>query len=635
MRRLFSLFSILVLAATGAEATSYVLVSDQNMVDQSPAIVRVRIDDRVTGTGAAATQYRATVLEALKGSVGPEITLSVPGGTNAAGMTWHVFGAPRFAADDEALLFVRWRDDATYGIEQLMLGAFHERNLDGQRVAVRNLAEATQLGRAPGATQERARSLEAFSDWIRDRVAGVDRPADYFVEIPLDRMRSLYDEFTIIHSPGIRFFEFDTGGKVTWHFNANGTPLPEQAFKQALNAWNAEKKTPINQVYGGKTSATKGLDDFDELNVLLGGDPNNEMSGKFSCAGGGVLAVGGPWFDDTLPLKKFNGKNYHKTFGADIVVNDGADCRLDELAPAGEVFTHENGHALGLGHSCGDSSSPPCSSSTVLEDATMKAFAHFDGRGAAIREDDVAGIRTLYKPNADPGPTPPAAPTGLLATAVSATQVTLGWNDQSTNETGFAIERKTLGAVLSASVAGSVPAPAEADFAQIAEVGAGVEIYTAKLLSPANHYAFRVRALGGANGDSGYSNEVDVVTNGVPTPCVEDANTLCLENGRFTVTVTWETKDGETGVGVAQLLTDQTGYFWFFNEKNVEIVIKALDACKSVFDSFWVYASGLTDVGVQIVVMDSETGAIQVYDNAVGEAFKLVQDTQAFKTCDS
>jgi hypothetical protein len=189
--------------------------------------------------------------------------------------------------------------------------------------------------------------------------------------------------------------------------------------------------------------------------------------------------------------------------------------------------------------------------------------------------------------------------------------------------------------VLSASTTGAVAAPAEAEFVEIAQVGAGVELYTATPLSPANHYAFRVRALGGANGDSGYSNEVDVVTNGVPTPCVADANTLCLESGRFTVTVTCEKPNGETGVGVAQLLTDQTGYFWFFSEKNVEIVIKVLNACPSVFDSFWVYASGLTDVGVQIVVMDSETGAIQGYDNAVGEAFKLVQDSQAFKTCDS
>src|SRR5881296_3691759 len=44
---------------------------------------------------------------------------------------------------------------------------------------------------------------------------------------------------------------------------------------------------------------------------------------------------------------------------------------------------HELVHALGLGHS----TSP---------DATMYAFAHFDGRGAALRDDDRAGARFAY-----------------------------------------------------------------------------------------------------------------------------------------------------------------------------------------------------------------------------------------------
>jgi titin len=38
---------------------------------------------------------------------------------------------------------------------------------------------------------------------------------------------------------------------------------------------------------------------------------------------------------------------------------------------------------------------------------------------------------------------PPAAPTGLTATAVSATQIKLAWVDQSTNETAFEVYRQT------------------------------------------------------------------------------------------------------------------------------------------------------------------------------------------------
>src|SRR5258708_38969010 len=38
---------------------------------------------------------------------------------------------------------------------------------------------------------------------------------------------------------------------------------------------------------------------------------------------------------------------------------------------------------------------------------------------------------------------PPPAPSGMTATAVSSTQVNLTWTDNSTNEDGFKIERKT------------------------------------------------------------------------------------------------------------------------------------------------------------------------------------------------
>lgn len=34
------------------------------------------------------------------------------------------------------------------------------------------------------------------------------------------------------------------------------------------------------------------------------------------------------------------------------------------------------------------------------------------------------------------------------------------------------------------------------------------------------------------------------------------------------------------------------GYFWFFEEDNVEVVLKVLDAC-SFTDRFWVFAAGL------------------------------------------
>lgn len=42
--------------------------------------------------------------------------------------------------------------------------------------------------------------------------------------------------------------------------------------------------------------------------------------------------------------------------------------------------------------------------------------------------------------------------------------------------------------------------------------------------------------------------------------------------------VEWETED-RRGVAQAVSLTEDTGYFWFFDPDNVELVVKTLDAC--------------------------------------------------------
>ena len=112
--------------------------------------------------------------------------------------------------------------------------------------------------------------------------------------------------------------------------------------------------------------------------------------------------------------------------------------------------------------------------------------------------------------------------------------------------------------------------------------------------------------------------------------CTADA--LCLAGNRFAVRATWSTADGDSGVANPATLTADTGYFWFFDPDNVEAVIKVLDGC-GINDRFWVFAAGLTDVGVSLTVEDTVTGESQTYSNAQGNAFAPIQDTQAFDTC--
>src|SRR5215475_7691384 len=60
---------------------------------------------------------------------------------------------------------------------------------------------------------------------------------------------------------------------------------------------------------------------------------------------------------------------------------------------------------------------------------------------------------------------------------------------------------------------------------------------------------------------------VGAVTQQVPInvgPCAASSTSLCLDAGRFNVSVAWETTDGRAGAGQAVPLTPDTGYFWFF-----------------------------------------------------------------------
>ena len=45
------------------------------------------------------------------------------------------------------------------------------------------------------------------------------------------------------------------------------------------------------------------------------------------------------------------------------------------------------------------------------------------------------------------------------------------------------------------------------------------------------------------------------------------------------------------------------------------------------------FAGGLTNVGVEILVTDTEAGITRSYSNELGEAFQPIQDTSAFATC--
>jgi hypothetical protein len=112
------------------------------------------------------------------------------------------------------------------------------------------------------------------------------------------------------------------------------------------------------------------------------------------------------------------------------------------------------------------------------------------------------------------------------------------------------------------------------------------------------------------------------------SPCVPGATRLCLGGGRFEVTATWRDFQGNTGVGKVAPVTGDTGYLWFFDAANVEVMLKVLDG-RPVNGKFWVFFGALSSVEYTLTVTDTETGVVRSYFNPAGR-LASVADTGAF-----
>ena len=104
--------------------------------------------------------------------------------------------------------------------------------------------------------------------------------------------------------------------------------------------------------------------------------------------------------------------------------------------------------------------------------------------------------------------------------------------------------------------------------------------------------------------------------------CLPDSDTACLLGGRFGVEVQWQTAEL---AGAAQLMSfggaraesDQSAFFWFFDNSNFDMGVKMVDAC-SFNDSFWVFVSGLTNQAFTVTIRDGVTLAERSYSNPLG-----------------
>ncbi len=118
------------------------------------------------------------------------------------------------------------------------------------------------------------------------------------------------------------------------------------------------------------------------------------------------------------------------------------------------------------------------------------------------------------------------------------------------------------------------------------------------------------------------------------TRCTSSDTAICVQQGRYKIETTWHDFIGQSGPGHPVRVTDETAYFWFFDPGNVELMVKALNACRTDLGThFWIFAAGLTNVQVEMKVTDTLTGQVKTYGNPLGQVIPPLLDVAAFDTC--
>jgi len=623
-------------------ATTIIPFTDGELVDRAPVIVQGVVEGPVDNfSDVGVTRWLVGVEGVLKGTVlDGAIVVTVPGGLTAAGEVVFVPGSPKFQPGDHVLLFLEPSMEDEWKLFQFVQGAFVARSAGGRVAAVREYSDVATLGAE--STEEsqpgKLRDFRLFGFWIASRVEGSWTAPSYTFRADAQEVQALTDEYTLLPdffcNTGLRtrWFEFDSKGSVRWKNSGTFQWLPSTGadeFFAAQAAWNAEPTTPVNLKYDGSATATKGAFGLDGKTTIMFNDPFSELDDIDQSLCKGTLAVGVPK-SRSCTKGTFNGEKFVRLEEADIVINNGLECvfqgnpRASEAAE--ELFAHELGHTLGIGHS----STNEFESNSALKDALMYYTLHGDGRGARLTSQDVAALQALYKKGAAGTP---GCPANTLCLLNKRFQVTVSWSNQFDGSSGVG------GPLRSTDLSGffyfTDPSNIEL-MVKVLDFGNEIKIFYSQLtnlrftMTVLDTYSGRSKTYSNTPGDCGAidpnflssalldlsdAEQVPDMDNAVAGSCRPSQYYLCLQNNRFEVWVSWRSQyDGAQGYGTAKKLSDLTGAFSFTDPANLELLIKTLDFGNKQL----VLWGALSNLEYQITVTDTVTGKQKQYYNAPG-----------------
>lgn len=434
--------AMVALAAAPAIAAFSIYLSPEDLARTSPIVVEGTVSSVACGydpeTGALAT-YVTIAVETVHRGPGSlaEIVLREPGGR--FGDLFHDLDAvPVYEPEEHVLVFVEMNRSSPrtsglfFGKFTIVEGATRDsdravRDLSGQGLILRRpdletedlpLADlvaviANNAYRGSTSVNSSLKPLPGDSSgtktllappeidrvlWDGDAAAPEEPEAEkdgggatsFLVEPTADAPAegSLFTPLSTT-SPA-RWFETDSGGAIAVYVEQARDPLgdgPAAAAEmvRAMAAWTGVPEGRIelscaDEDYDFTGTITKSpADSYPPLNIMLFGDPYEDISDPVSCTG--VLAIGGYWRSGTV-AGTVNNVTFYPELRLYVIFNDNFECFLGDPDNLAEVAAHELGHGIGLGHS-------------TVYDALMRSYV-YGNRGPRLGDDDRDGAHCHY-----------------------------------------------------------------------------------------------------------------------------------------------------------------------------------------------------------------------------------------------
>lgn len=543
-------------AAVTVSATSIVPPANLGELARTSDAVVVAVagrSDSVHRGSMIVTRTPFQVAENVAGTPtrGISVTVEVPGG-EVDGTGWAVAGAPRFAAGETYMLFLKRRPDGTWQPAVMAWGLLHQiEGRDGSTLLapVAEMADVQPFVRDDGVLPEtvgvyrRSALVSHLRDVVRNGAPWTsDRVLAPQTAVPLD--------VGLLTAPSAcSFMTGNDGSGIRWNFDGTTADMWADAagddsyggqgaafVSDAVSRWTGISATDIAARYRGTTTPSMSCSDdprdIPTNNVVVFNDPCDDIADLSSC--GGTLAYGGPYYG---AKHTFDGQQWYTAGAWFVVVNNGIGACLSTESFT-RMLTHELGHGLGFGHVT-DSSAlmyGTCCNNINSTDTTCAQYL-YPAAGAT--------------PTPTPTPTIPLPPSSVSASDGTYTdRVRVTWT-ASDGATSYQVWRATADASGTASVIGTATGTAGYDYGAV----------------PGTTYWYWVKAVNSAGtsgfspSDSGYR-AVAATPTPTPTPTAPPAApaSLSASDGTYAdrVAVTWTASDGASSYQVWRSTTSSS-----------------------------------------------------------------------------